>query len=71
MIHLGHVGKSFRGKLVLSDVNLHTATGERVAFAGANGADKTTLIRCLLGEYACEGSVLIDEENPRQERHWF
>jgi ABC-2 type transport system ATP-binding protein len=35
---------------------------------GSNGAGKTTLIRCLLGEYLCEGRVLVDGLDPRTHR---
>ena len=68
MIRFDNVAKSFRKTRVLDAINLEIGLAERVALIGSNGAGKTTLIRCLLGEYAFEGSVAIDGRDPRRER---
>ena len=68
MIQFEGVVKRFRRNQVLKGVNLTIERGHRVALVGSNGAGKTTLIRCLLGEYTCEGRVLVDGMDPRQQR---
>lgn len=63
------VSKQFgRDVYALHQVTLHVQQGERVALVGANGAGKTTLIRCLLGEYPCEGRVMVAGMSPRWQR---
>ncbi|MCP4286315.1 MAG: ABC transporter ATP-binding protein [Gammaproteobacteria bacterium] len=68
MIQFDNVVKRFRRNQVLKGVDLTIERGNRVALVGSNGAGKTTLIRCLLGEYICEGRVLVDGMDPRQHR---
>ena len=59
MIELRHVTKQFKKSVVLDDLDLDIAAGERVALIGSNGAGKTTLIRCLLGEYVHAGELSV------------
>lgn len=68
MIEFRHLVKRFRRNLVLKGLDLSIDRGHRVALVGSNGAGKTTLIRCLLGEYTCEGVVLVDGAAPRKQR---
>ncbi|MES9945019.1 MAG: ABC transporter ATP-binding protein [Candidatus Thiodiazotropha sp.] len=68
MIQFENIVKRFRRQRVLKGIDLTIERGHRVALVGSNGAGKTTLIRCLLGEYICEGRVLVDGMNPRQNR---
>ena len=68
MIQFENIVKRFRRHRVLKGINLTVERGHRVALVGSNGAGKTTLIRCLLGEYVCEGRVLVDGIDPRQQR---
>ncbi len=45
---------SFRygdGPLVLNDISLHIAAGEKVALVGASGGGKTTMVQVILGLY--------------------
>jgi ATP-binding cassette subfamily C protein len=55
---------SFRygdGPLVLDNLNLQIAAGEKVALVGASGGGKTTLVQILLGLYLPEqGQVFFD-----------
>jgi ABC-2 type transport system ATP-binding protein len=68
VIQVESLTKSFRGTRVLDGLDLELAAGERVALVGANGAEKTTLIRCLLGEYSAGGRIAIDGLAPRERR---
>jgi ABC-2 type transport system ATP-binding protein len=68
VIQLSQLRKSFRRTQVLRGIDLELARGDRVALVGSNGAGKTTLVRCLLGQYTCEGSVLVGGLEPREHR---
>ncbi len=68
MIKFNSVKKTFRRTEVLKGLNLEIKKGDRIALVGSNGAGKTTMIRCLLGEYVCEGEVLVNGLEPRIER---
>ncbi|MES9970140.1 MAG: ABC transporter ATP-binding protein [Candidatus Thiodiazotropha sp.] len=49
------------GSTVLNNVNLDIKAGEKVAFVGASGGGKTTLVQILLGLYPVKsGRVLFD-----------
>ena len=47
MIKTNHLTKSFKGKEVVSDVNMHVKKGEIYGFLGPNGAGKTTIMKML------------------------
>lgn len=68
MIKFDNIKKTFRRTEVLKGLNLEINKGDRIALVGSNGAGKTTMIRCLLGEYTCEGQVLVNGLDPRKER---
>ncbi len=68
MIKFDNIKKTFRRTEVLKGLNLEIKKGDRIALVGSNGAGKTTMIRCLLGEYTCEGQVLVNGKSPREER---
>lgn len=68
MIQFHNVTKAFRRAKVLDIINLDITAGERIALIGSNGAGKTSLIRCLLGEYVHDGKVTINGLEPRSNR---
>ncbi len=68
MIELENVTKTFRRTKVLDGLSLTIEQGDRIALIGSNGAGKTTMIRCILGEYVFDGDVLIDGVSPRAHR---
>ena len=68
MIAIENVGKTFRNQRVLDGMSLSIGARDRVALIGSNGAGKTTLVRCILGEYTCEGTILVDGRSPRTAR---
>lgn len=67
-IQFQKISKQFKKVSVLKNIDLNIEAGNRVALVGSNGAGKTTLIRCLLGEYNCDGNVLVDGLLPRDNR---
>ena len=44
-----NINKTYKGKKVLSDVNINVSEGDIYGFVGENGAGKTTLIRIITG----------------------
>lgn len=48
-LHVERLTVAYRGRPVLSDVDLHIDVGERVALVGPNGAGKSTLLRAIAG----------------------
>ena len=57
MITVRHISKHFGGLTAVDDLSFSVGAGEAVALWGANGAGKTTAIRCLLGLFPFVGSV--------------
>ncbi|HZA66558.1 MAG TPA: ATP-binding cassette domain-containing protein, partial [Geminicoccaceae bacterium] len=43
------LGKRFKGRMVLRDVDLEVRRGEAVGLLGPNGAGKTTTMRMIMG----------------------
>ena len=49
---------------IIKDVTLHIPAGQKVAFVGASGGGKTTLVNLILGLYVpSHGSILFDAVN--------
>ncbi|MDY4156087.1 MAG: ABC transporter ATP-binding protein [Bacilli bacterium] len=54
---------AYGDNIVLKGVDLVINKGEKILIKGGSGEGKSTLIKCILGEYVpLEGSVLINEE---------
>ena len=49
VLQLGHVSRTFDGRLVLDDINLAFLRGARIGVIGHNGSGKSTLLRVLAG----------------------
>jgi len=52
---------------VLDEVSFRIAPGEKVAFVGASGGGKTTLVQILLGLYPADAGAVLFEGIPVQE----
>lgn len=59
MIEIHNLKKSFGNQEVLSNVNIDVGI-ESVGLLGANGAGKTTFLKCLLGLIEYEGIIRIN-----------
>lgn len=68
LLQITHLTKKFSSAVVLDDINLSVANGDRVLITGQNGAGKTTLMKAILGQIVCDGEVLINSINPRKNR---
>ncbi len=67
MISISHLTKAFGRTQAVCDLSLMIAPGESVALWGANGAGKTTVIRCVTGLYRYQGQITIDGVDARRE----
>jgi ABC-2 type transport system ATP-binding protein len=68
MILIEGLSKQFGATRVLDALSLDAPSGQRIALVGSNGAGKTSLFRCLLGEYTYNGSITLDGLDPRRDR---
>ncbi|HYM83718.1 MAG TPA: ABC transporter ATP-binding protein [Candidatus Dormibacteraeota bacterium] len=66
IIRLDRVEAAYRDRLVLRDLCLSIAPGERVALVGPNGAGKSTLLRVVAGTLApVSGAVSVGGDDVR------
>mgnify|MGYP005842971381 CR=1 FL=1 len=66
MIIAQNLTKRYGSIIALQDVSFTIGAGEAVALWGANGAGKTTALRCLLGIHSFEGQLAINGINVRR-----
>ena len=57
VFQMKNVAKAFDTRTLFSSVELKVEGGERIALLGDNGTGKSTFIKCLLGEEACQGKI--------------
>jgi ATP-binding cassette subfamily C protein len=70
-ITLDHVSFAYTdGEMVLEDVSLTVAAGEKVALVGASGGGKSTLVQALLGLYPVKSGVIRYGDVPVSEIGW-
>lgn len=62
-LEVDKVSKSFDGEAVLKSLSATIEVGEKVAIIGANGIGKTTLLRCLMGDYEVDSGQYKWSEN--------
>ncbi len=59
MITVSHLKKSFGGDVILSDVNLTLAPGQRIGLVGRNGCGKTTLLKILSNQLEPDSGTVV------------
>lgn len=57
MIKISNLTKKFKQHLVLDNINLEVAQGEKIAIVGASGSGKSTLLRCIAGLETYKGKI--------------
>lgn len=66
-IEVRNLTKRFSRFMAVDDLSFNVAAGEAVALWGANGAGKTTAVRCLLNLFPFEGEILINNLDARRQ----
>jgi ABC-type multidrug transport system ATPase subunit len=66
-IEVSNLTKRFGRYTAVDDLSFTVQTGEAVALWGANGAGKTTAVRCLLNLFPFEGEILINGLDTRRQ----
>lgn len=66
MISINGLSKSIQGKQILSNITTQISEGECVALIGQNGAGKTSLISCLLGEMIPSQGTITMTVSPKE-----
>jgi ABC-2 type transport system ATP-binding protein len=61
MINAQNITKRYGKVHALDNVSFTIEEGKSIALWGANGAGKTTVIRCLLGVHPFEGTLSVDD----------
>lgn len=62
MIEFKNVSKKYKDKTALSNCSLKIPKGEIIGLFGANGAGKTTFMKCLMGYLKFDGEITLDGE---------
>lgn len=57
VLELDQMGKTYGEKLIFKDINITVGRGEKIAFLGANGVGKSTLLKRVMNEVEGDGLV--------------
>jgi ATP-binding cassette subfamily F protein 3 len=57
VLELDQMGKSYGEKLIFKNINITVGRGEKIAFLGANGVGKSTLLKRIMNEVEGDGIV--------------
>ncbi|MGW4488467.1 ABC transporter ATP-binding protein [Amycolatopsis sp. NPDC004368] len=69
VIEVGHLHKSYGGKVAVDDVSFTVERGEIFGILGPNGAGKTTTVECVEGLRAADrGTLSVLGLDPRRDR---
>jgi len=63
VVSLDSVYKRYGTNMLLNNVNISIGRNDRIALIGANGCGKTTLLKLILGEDACDSGVVKVSSN--------
>lgn len=70
-IEVKHLSKSYAGKRVVDDLQLHVPEGKIYGFLGRNGAGKTTSIRMIMGLVKPDtGEIFLDGRKIDKNSRW-
>ena len=58
-VQVDNVGKSFGDHVVFKNASFMIERGEKVAFVGRNGEGKSTMVKCIMGEFEHEGTLTL------------
>ncbi|MGV3740417.1 MAG: LPS export ABC transporter ATP-binding protein [Gammaproteobacteria bacterium] len=59
-----HLKKSFKSRVVVSDISVSLKSGECVGLLGPNGAGKTTCFYMIVGLQSCDaGKILLNDQD--------
>lgn len=63
ILQCSHIGKSFVGETVLSDISFHINEQEKAAIVGVNGSGKSTLIKIIMGQLSADsGDIILSKD---------
>ena len=62
MIEFKNVSKKYKDKVALSNCSLQIPKGQIIGLFGANGAGKTTFMKCMMGYLNFDGEITLDGE---------
>jgi ATP-binding cassette subfamily F protein 3 len=57
VLELEQMGKTYGEKLIFKNINITVGRGEKIAFLGANGVGKSTLLKRVMNEIEGDGTV--------------